>query len=119
MFGKDLGSGAVPWCTDRCCPVAVTRLRIIGVIVLAAHSLCFAQGTAGISIKVHTESGATVAGVPVRVEAGGGFSRQASTDSEGKAEMAGLAAGQYNIVVTGQGFEQSTQSVIVQDERQE
>src|SRR5438093_1205711 len=116
MSEKELKSGAAPCCLDKCGAVAVTRFAMIGLLILATHTLSFAQGTAGISIKVHTESGAAIAGVQVRVDASGGFSRQALTDAEGQAEVAGLAAGDYNIVVAGEGFEPSTQSVIVRDE---
>ena len=90
---------------------------IVALAIVAIPPVSFAQTTGSLSVKVHGESGAAIAGAVVRVERGTAFSTQTATDSDGKAGVSGLSAGEYRITVTGQDFEQSAQSFIVEDAR--
>src|SRR5437588_12945832 len=58
-----------------------------------------------LSIRVHTESGAEIAGATIRVEHDGKLSANALTDRAGKASIEGLALAQYNILVSAEPFD--------------
>jgi hypothetical protein len=72
-----------------------------------------------LSIRVHTESGMPITGATIRVERDGNLSARVPTDAEGKAAIAGLTLGQYNILVSAENFEQAVQLVLIRDERQD
>jgi hypothetical protein len=93
------------------------RAATAALVAIGIPAFSFAQTTAILSVKVHSQYGAGIAGAIVRVERGTAFSVQAATDSGGNAEVSGLSPGEYKITVTGADFEQSTESFIVQDER--
>ena len=95
------------------------RAAIAAIVIVGNTLVCFAQTTAVLSIKVHGQSGAGIAGAVVRVERGSAFSVQAATDSGGQAEISGLSAGEYKITTNAADFEQSAQSFTVEDERHE
>ena len=87
-------------------------------LVAVLKTVSFAQNTGGLFIKVHSETGQAVAGVEVRVESSRGSSVQGVTDLEGQARITGLAPGSYRFVAGMQGFEESSQSFNVEDDRQ-
>ncbi len=72
-----------------------------------------------LSIRVHTEAGAVIAGASIRIERDGKISAQALTGGDGKSSIEGLAPGPYNIFVSAEQFEQAAQSLVIQDARQD
>ena len=75
--------------------------------------------TPGIVIRVHTVSGEPIEGATVRIERDGAVSAEIMTDKDGNAQIPGFTEGQYVVSVAREGFERSTQVLLLQDARQE
>ena len=90
-------------------------------VFLAAGIASFlsAQSLPPVSISVHTDAGAAVQGAVVQVERDGQSVARAASGADGKAEIPALLPGEYKISITQEGFEQSVQSIVVRDARQE
>src|SRR5215471_4691459 len=87
-------------------------------VAMALGSVLSAQTRPVISIKVHTDSGVPISSAVIRVERDRSFAVQAISDAEGKAEIPGLATGQYRLTVSADGFQESALSISVYDVRQ-
>src|SRR5213594_2827200 len=93
------------------------EVLLVVFVVFVWQTLLFAQ--TGLSIKVHNDSGQAIAGVEVRIENNDGFSVRATTDGEGQARITGgLARGSYRIAAGLEGFEETSQTFTIEDERQ-
>lgn len=92
--------------------VIIHRHKIIGVVIflltllVAAASVAAQKNgtTGGIKGKVKTESGASAEGVRVAARQGEREVATATTDRKGQFEIAGLAAGRYNLTFRKQGL---------------
>src|SRR5215470_10168700 len=96
--------------------VVVTRVSYVCLLLLALPGW---SQSLPLSIRVHTESGTAITGATIQVERDGNLTAKVLTDAEGKAAIAGLSIGQYNILVSAETFEQAVQLVLIRDERQE
>src|SRR5262249_12916529 len=95
------------------------RAAAIVLTLLAVHAAAVAQGISSLSIKARTQTGVVIANVAVRLERSGAPSVEAKTDMEGVARINALAPGEYRVIVGGQGFQESSQPLVVRDEKQE
>jgi hypothetical protein len=91
----------------------------LALAIVVIRSLASGQIPANLTVKVHNQSGVAIAGAVVRLERGTAFATAATTDPEGNVGISGLSAGEYRITVIAQDFEQSTESFVIQDERQQ
>jgi hypothetical protein len=82
-------------------------------------SFLSAQSLPPVSISVHTDAGAAIQGAVVQAERDGQSVARAVSGGDGKAEIPALPPGEYKISITQEGFEQSVQSIVVRDARQE
>ena len=84
---------------------------LVAVLVLAAPSSVFAQGTASVKGLVKDSSGASIPGAVVKVVAESGAAVEAVTDGEGAFAAASLAAGAYRVEASLDGFETAVRRV--------
>ncbi|MGH9858593.1 MAG: carboxypeptidase-like regulatory domain-containing protein, partial [Candidatus Acidiferrales bacterium] len=75
-----------------------------------------AQGTGAIAGTVTDPSGAAIPGATVSLQQGSAPNRTAATDSQGRFQLEGLAAGLYVVRVEAPGFQAVTREVRVQDD---
>jgi hypothetical protein len=94
------------------------KALFVAIAAAVLQTVVLAQNTAGIFIKVHSETGQAIAGVEVRIEGARGSSVRDATNGDGEVRVSGLAAGSYRIIASMDGFEQSSQPFQVQDDRQ-
>src|SRR5689334_16859957 len=72
-----------------------------------------------IVVRVHSVSGEPIEGATVRMERDGVVSAEAMTDKDGNAQLPNFTEGQYVLSVAKEGFELSSQVLLLQDARQE
>src|SRR5437867_2180800 len=92
--------------------LAAVLFAITAIVCSAA-----AQGTSGIAISVHGGAGEPVQGVTVRVEHGATVAAESVTGAEGRCSFPALSEGQYVVSVIKDGFERSSQVLLIQDPR--
>jgi hypothetical protein len=89
-------------------------------VLLGVHTgIVVAQGLSSLAIKAHTQTGIVIANAAIRLERSGGAPVETRTDTEGAARINALAPGEYTVIVGGQGFQESSQRLVVRDEKQE
>ena len=72
-----------------------------------------------IVVRVHSVSGEPIEGATVRMERDGVASAEAMTDKDGNAQLPNFREGRYGLSVAKEGFELSSQVLLLQDARQE
>src|SRR5438045_2117047 len=94
---------------DSASAIRAGKAVFLVVFIAAFQSSLSAQGTPGLFIKVHSETGQAIEGAEVRLERNGVASVQTVTNAEGQAKITGLVSGLYRIVAGLKGFEDASQ----------
>src|ERR1700737_4273050 len=100
---------------------SIPSLKVMGsfFLLLGQIALCTfvcpmpsaAQGQSSILMTVHDEAGQPVSQVEARLKLNGADVRAGVTDDQGKLVFHGIAAGEYELTVSKDGFEPLAQSV--------
>jgi hypothetical protein len=78
------------------------------------HNRGLDDGLSELSGRVTDASGALVSGATVSLRDAVGSTREATTAADGTFNLAGIAAGKYDLLVTARGFESNRQSINLQ-----
>lgn len=88
---------------------------VIAIIALMS-AMAFAQGTAKISGVVKDSNDAVITGATVTaLNIASSQRTTATTDANGKYEFTGLRGGTYRIVATSRGFNESAETIVIED----